>query len=123
MPSLDALTALLDSDVFIAQLESWTAEDADAYLDHRDDDDFDGRWVAAHRHLSALPPPSDAQLAAVDALRERAYSKVYEHTQHPELAAYLSDDFELLALDELHGTGLATVAAFRSAFERGDVPR
>ncbi len=123
MPTPDGLTALIDSDTFIAALEHWTPEEADAYLDHREDGDFDERWMAAHRHLNALPPLGDAQRKAVDDLRERTYKRVYEHTQHPEIAAYLSDDFELIARDILYGAGLPTVEAFREAFERGDVPR
>lgn len=63
-------------------------------LDSREREDFEGEWLRVFHELEdqAVFPDS-----AITEIREIAYKKSFEATNHSELAAFVADDFELFA--------------------------
>ena len=68
----------------------------DDLLDLRDRDPFDSSWVSAHESLDENRLDAEC-LKLIDQIREQAYASVYSITQNPDAAAYVSDDFGLIA--------------------------
>ena len=71
-------------------------EALDVMLNMRDDVPFDSAWVKAYKLLERGNVASDKRVL-VDAISELAFLSTYDLTQHDDLAAYVSDDFELIA--------------------------
>jgi hypothetical protein len=67
-------------------------------LEHRDDPAFEQRWMACHARLEhvteGLTPDARATILRV---REQTYRRTFSVTQSPDLAGYVSDDFDLIA--------------------------
>jgi hypothetical protein len=77
------------------------AIEADKLLTARDtSSEFDDAWTACSNEISAewsarLPDPRAE--ADILELRELAFKAVFAATRNPDLAGYVSDDFELIA--------------------------
>lgn len=72
----------------------------DSWLDLRDSDEFDASWMSAHlstKERETSSPLGQDELEIVNHIREMAFLKTIRATGHSELAAYVSDDFELMA--------------------------
>jgi hypothetical protein len=70
--------------------------DLDAIFDGRDDSYFDAIWVKSFKCMEPLPISSQDK-QQVDKIRELAFKSTYKYTGDPDLSAYVSDDFELIA--------------------------
>lgn len=72
------------------------SEKIDAMLDSRDSSEFEEDWLKVFQKLENRP--FDAKdLKTVKNIREIAYKKTYNSTNHSELSAYVADDFEMIA--------------------------
>ena len=86
-------------------------DEQNAMLHQRDGDAFDAQWVRAFNAVEQVEQGRQLQPAtenAIDELREATFLKVVDKTGHNELAAYVADDFDLLAR--------AIVAGYRDAW-------
>lgn len=72
-------------------------EEIDAALDERDAPDFAESWMSAFRQVGAMKGCTQDAEPRITQLREMAYVQAYERWQSPDLAAYISDDFGLIA--------------------------
>lgn len=68
----------------------------DEMLDRRDDAVFEEDWLRVFQKLENELFTDDA-LMEIKNIREIAYQKTFEATNHSELAAYVADDFEMIA--------------------------
>lgn len=99
--------------------------DADTLLDERDDSSDDD-WVRAAESLQfAWDRYPDASRAspAVDAMREAAFKRAFEASGgHHDLAATVSDDFDLICRRALLGVELPFITALEQAYEAHQFP-
>lgn len=64
----------------------------------RDSPEFERHWLDKFRTLEMRTSEiRNNELEAIDELREVAYKTVFARTNSPDLAAFVSDDFELIA--------------------------
>lgn len=91
--NLQNLKELLENGQII-HFGKMSEEEIAAMLDSRDREDFEGEWL---RVFNELEDQADFQDANIEKIREAAYKKSFEATNHSELAAYVADDFELIA--------------------------
>jgi hypothetical protein len=94
-------------------------------LDSRDQPEFEVPWLAAFNALELAAPFASlpaVSRAAVDRVREATYMQAFHTTGSPELAAYVSDDFDLLSRAILIAHENAWLTALFSAYQRGVFP-
>ena len=118
LPSPDVLQQRIAVDV----LRPSTLEtlDCDQILDERDADAaFEQAWSAARRQLLGA---SGASGKTTEAIRRAAFMAVSTATHQHELASYVSDDFELIALASMLKVELPFVSQLWQCYERGVIP-
>ena len=71
-------------------------ETVDEMLDSRDSAEFESDWLKVFQTLEEKQFSAD-NLAAIENVREIAYKKTFAATNCSELAAYVADDFEMIA--------------------------
>ncbi len=95
MNNLEELKSLLTESKMLNFTE-FDSEKIDAMLDSRDSSEFEEDWLKVFQKLENRP--FDAKdLKTVKNIREIAYKKTYNSTNHSELSAYVADDFEMIA--------------------------
>ena len=105
--------------------DTLTGVDLDALLDRRDAAAFDTAWNAAFTAIEArwytekIPRSVDK---AIDRLRKAAFKAVSRATAEHGIAAYVSDDFELIARARALEFEDAFVAGLWAAYKEGRVP-
>ena len=72
---------------------------ADDLLDARDSQVFDEQWMRVYSAIQDIEVEGERQTknVMIDELREWAFKRAYDISSHAELAAAVSDDFEVLA--------------------------
>jgi hypothetical protein len=99
--------------------------DADTCLVERDDT-FDDDWVRAAESLQFAwdnYPDFIRVAAAVDAVREAAFKRTFDASGgNHDLAATVSDDFDLISRRALLGMELPFVTALEQAYEAQQIP-
>lgn len=100
--------------------------DADALLDKRDDSSDDD-WVRAAESLQKEwehSPDVSRATPAIDAVREAAFKRAFEASGgHHDLAATVSDDFDLICRRALLGVELPFITALEQIYESHQFPR
>jgi hypothetical protein len=121
---------------FVSLIKKFKAPDAfcedsdaiDHYLDGRDSAPFDSGWVTANAALQDMlaTVKSKTDLAQIHQLQEkgakRFYLAVIRQTGHPDLAAYASEDVELILGFLAAEKENAFADALKTAYERGQFP-
>ncbi len=69
--------------------------DIDCLLDERDKDIFAKQWTAEYSNIEKIKSRNNEKL--IDKYREKIFKTVFKQTGSDDLAAYVSDDFGLLA--------------------------
>ena len=71
----------------------------DSLLEARESEPFDGEWMRVYSAVQDLEVEGELQTknVTIDELREWAFKRAYGISGHAEIAACVSDDFELLA--------------------------
>ncbi len=69
--------------------------DIDFLLDERDKDIFARQWTAEYSNIEKIKSRNNEKL--IDKYREKIFKIVFKQTDNDDLAAYVSDDFGLLA--------------------------
>ena len=103
---LNTIVQKIKNDINIESLVS-NITDIDSYLDSRDENDFDTQWVKAFEELSPIIEKfSQKEKLIFNKFREDIYKQILEASNSSELASYLSEDFELFALNYYSGKPL-----------------
>ena len=107
--------------------ESWSEDDIEESLDSRDSPPFDSEWVEIDREIETRK--SDLEIStreeaekSFDELRKRAYSMVIRKSGSSDLAAYVSDDFELICWDLLMKKDSSFVFSLINSYLSGNIP-
>ena len=122
MDELDTLLARMRSGDYIASISLPDDNVADA-LQHRSADEFSSEWMRVFRVVeSAKRNKTSGEDSRVRQLRELSYLQSYHRWHHPDLSAYISDDFGLIgdALEVGHYDPL--LDALFSAYASGTFP-
>ena len=103
----------------------FTTFDADALLDQRDQTLDDG-WVRAAKTLQAAwdrHPDAIRMTPAIDAVREAAFKRVFAASGgNHDLAAVVSDDFELICRRALLGVDVPFILMLQEAYDSQQIP-
>ena len=121
--TLAALLAQLPTLDLLSTARTWSDGDFDDYLDHRDGEGFESRWLTSSTRLEEACAPDEAQTGDIDRIREVAFKAAFAKTANGDLAAYVSDDFGLIARDVACGTEDAFARALWDAYRVGRLPR
>lgn len=81
--------------------KQWDEAAIERALDSRDTDPFDSEWVrtdqALHAHMTLASPSARLEIeSCANDLRTGTYTAILRVTGSPDLAAYVSDDFEMI---------------------------
>ena len=99
MADLEKLETLLHENQMLS-LKKFDDATIAEMLDSRDSEDFENDWMRVFREIELrekLKPLTSENLAKIEKIREISYKKTFDSTQNSELAAYVADDFELIA--------------------------
>jgi hypothetical protein len=100
--------------------------DCNPILDARDNDtSFEHEWIATHEELKSSwqtkTNPQDS--AALDDLRREAFLAVFAATKSDDLAASVSEDFELIGLAALLHAENSLTERFWASYNAGRIPQ
>lgn len=95
MNNLQELEHLL-SENSLLNFSNLDSDTIDEMLDSRDDSEFENDWLKTSELLESKDF-AETDLAEIEKIREIVYKKTFDSTKHGEIAAYASDDFELIA--------------------------
>jgi hypothetical protein len=101
--------------------ETFRNIELDRALEGRDDEWFDTTWMVSFNRLKSQVL-SLSQKAAIDEVRELAFKKTYEFCSDADLAAYVSDDFELICKVLLLGLDDHFIFALWQCYKSGVIP-
>lgn len=74
----------------------WTL--VDDLINARDSEEFEERWLSAFQPIEARASElSIAEKDAIDTLREASYKAAFASSESPDIAAFVSDDMEMIA--------------------------
>lgn len=118
MPSLTLLLDLLHRQLLPAP-RIFEGISVDSLLDRRDQENFDRAWQKAYQELSPLAGKTDAE-NEIDQIRELSYKASYVQCHSSEMAAYISDDFELFALSLSSGNSIPWLNGLFQQYLRPD---
>ncbi|MBW9158484.1 hypothetical protein [Clostridium tagluense] len=83
--------SLLSKDTFIV-------DDLDSIMDSREESNFDKQWIRNYNKINEKRYLINFKIKElIDSIREIAYKITYAFTESSDLAAYVSDDFGLIA--------------------------
>ena len=98
--------------------------DVDNYLDQRDIPLFDTEWISAYESVKGVRSKLDnTELNNLNELREKVYKLVYQFTQHPELSGYISDDFEIICLNEFNDNKNSWILNVFNSYKNNNLPK
>lgn len=123
MQSIPDLLAWITSGVLLSG--GGSAQEAEDLLDYRDRPEFDSRWQLSFEGLEAerMRQPLDAaQSEVLSRIRELAFREAFSRCASADIAGYVSDDFELIALALLLGVHDDFVAELWAVYARGEFP-
>ncbi|WP_322903137.1 hypothetical protein [Paenibacillus campi] len=99
----------------------WEQLDEGAYLDYRDSTDFDTAWIEAYQKLrrEGLTPTEQEQVQQWSRL---AFDEVIRASGSGDLAAYVSDDIDLICCAHLLGLDDEFVNWLAGCYAEGRLP-
>ncbi|WP_086929576.1 hypothetical protein [Agarilytica rhodophyticola] len=102
----------------------FSAIDIDSALDKRDSGPFDSHWMSAFNETESIYKKmalNEQVIASINKIRELAFKAVKEAADS-EIAAYVSDDFELIAKSVVINSTNLWVSALFSTYISGNFP-
>lgn len=102
-----------------------SAGEVEDLLDYRDRGEFDSRWQLSFEGLEAerrRQPFDAAQTEVLSRIRELAFREAFSRCASADIAGYVSDDLELIALSRMLGVHDDFVAELWAVYERGELP-
>lgn len=124
MTSLESLLSEVEGGL-IDRLVLDTGETLDGILSNLDADEFAERWMAIFRDVEARKSAVARAPAAVDLtvrIREATYLKAFARWRSSDLAAYISDDFGLIADAIAGGVDDPRIAGILRSYRCGRIP-
>lgn len=118
MMGLSEMLSRISDGVFLEQVFQ-NNTDWDARLDSRDCIEFASAWSDSYEEVLASCPPEDESIRQV---REAAFKRVYQITDNPDLAGYVSDDFGLIAQAFKHQVDSGFIHRLWQAYAQGAFP-
>ncbi len=113
---------MYNTDLLIETLK-WKSHDYDDYLNYRDTPDFENRWFVAKNDIAPVVKSYGLMLDDINEISEIAFNEVYNITLNSDLAAYVSDDFELIAKNFISGQRNDFLNNMWSIYKSGELPR
>jgi hypothetical protein len=100
--------------------------DCDAALDARDsDDDFDSAWCKVSEDVKRRCKEVGMSAwvkSLIERIRQESFLAVSRATKQHEIASYVSDDFELMAMGRLAGLNEPLLNQLWLVYDRGEFP-
>jgi hypothetical protein len=90
-------------------------------LSGRDDPAFEREWLRLFEQVKDTSLSEDAT-HSLKALRKTAFKAAFKHSSDPDLSAYVSDDFEVMAKGIASHPGESFLAALIEAYSAGRIP-
>jgi hypothetical protein len=124
---LARLTSALEAEALLPAVFRHSGDDATIThaLSERELPAFEQPWLAAFAAVESVAPLnslSPAHRLVVDRIRELAYKSAFRATSHPDIAAYVSDDFDLIARAIVARQDSPWLASLLSAYLHGRFP-
>jgi len=101
--------------------DMWEQLDIERYLEYRDSADFDTAWIQAYQQLrrEGLKPAEEER---VREWSRQAFDQVIRASGSSELAAYVSDDMDLVFCAYLLGLDHEFIRELAGHYEQGELP-
>lgn len=99
--------------------------DPDELLDRREEGDFEDDWIRAAEDVQAeWEDSATARIhqTDIDGIRELVFKTTYNATQNAELAATVSDDFELIGKASAMALESPYIGQMLKTYEAGGIP-
>lgn len=91
----EILNRLLEGGVLERIVDGLSVDDPSSILDAREEATFESKWLTVYELLKSREVSSD-DTKAINSIREVIFKSVFRKTADDDLAAYASDDFELV---------------------------
>jgi hypothetical protein len=101
----------------------WQNHDYDDYLDYRDNPDFEDRWLIAKNDITTYTQEYKFDIDDINEIEQIAFNEVYDITLNCDLAAYVSDDFKLIAKNFISGQRNSFLNNMWNIYRSGELPR
>ncbi|MCT4637870.1 MAG: hypothetical protein N4A72_09190 [Bacteroidales bacterium] len=101
----------------------WQNHDYDDYLDYRDNPDFEDRWLIAKNDITTYTQKYKFDIDDINEIEQIAFNEVYDITLNCDLAAYVSDDFKLIAKNFISGQRNSFLNNMWDIYRSGELPR
>jgi hypothetical protein len=92
----------------------------DLVLSQRDRDEFSEKWIIANKMIGALTNQDDLEI--IQRIRHESFLKSFERWYSSDLAAYISDDMELIAKALCINSFDPWVNSLLVAYQMGKIP-
>jgi len=113
------------SEGFLIQASAFESIDFDTLLDQRDSADFEDDWIRAAEEIQLYWGDFEGANVIeikIDQVRELAFKKCFEVTEHSEVSGCVSDDFELLAKVSAMAIDLPYLEQMLKIYLKGEIP-
>lgn len=120
--NIEALLDKLKHYPLFLHIEDWENDHFDSYLDLRDSEDFEDKWVHDYNSLEIFTYSAE-QKKHINIIREFAFKQCLKVTHHSELSSYVSDDFELLAKAACNDYTSEFLTSMHEAYKKGKLPQ
>lgn len=123
MDSQDRLLSMIADENIIEAISIPMDSSVDQILDDRDSEEFSQRWMAVFNVVeSHKDGMNESQSVLSTRIRKAAYLRAYARWKLPELAAFVSDDFGLIADAAATGVDDPWVNAMLQSYRKGVIP-
>jgi hypothetical protein len=117
------LLSLICDEGIITSITIPVGSSIEQIINTRDSDDFSQRWMAAYKAVESRKGQASKNLSELSAqIREAAYLRAYARWKSPDLAAYVSDDFGLIADALALGKEDPWINAMCDSYKNGTIP-
>jgi hypothetical protein len=119
MQSLNNILELLKKKKILIR-KALKSIDLDEILESREDPGFDKNWISRFEQIESKYKSKNDSLAEsiVEQIREKSFKLVFSATEDDDLAAYVSDDFELICMHICEAKHDAWIAGMLEMYTR-----
>ena len=121
--NISKLTDEINSINLLNHLQNWSTEDYNNYLDYRDSEEFENKWLEAANKIQSYTTNVELPIERIVKIREITFKRTFNLTQNPDLAAYVSDDFELIAENFLFDQKNDFINNMWDTYKMGELPK
>lgn len=123
MDSQDRLLSMIGDENIIEAISIPTESSIEQILDDRDAEEFSQRWMVVFNFIESRKDRlSKNQSDLSTQIREAAYLRAYARWKSPDLAAYVSDDFGLIADASALNIDDPWINAMLHSYRNGGIP-